>query len=156
MGLQISVNEFVSDFFTDKISDNNEKEFTSIYPLFWKNMSVIYKSSLHKTNVNTVFFLHGILPYSDRKRLNTEQNFPDYFLNNFSLNHCIRILWIHVTRIRFYSLDMNLWEYGKLYQYNNVYEFWYVLNNCFCIIPYSHNWYNVVYRLSRIFTVHEN
>ena len=32
----------------------------------------------------------------------------------------------NVNRILFYSLDINLRECGKLYQYNNVYEFRYM------------------------------
>ena len=47
-------------------------------------------------------------PYSDRIRVNTEQNLPVYFLNNFPVYHCIRTLQIHVTRIPFYSFDMTL------------------------------------------------
>ena len=59
-----------------------------------------------------------------RIRLNTEQNFPAYFLNNFPVYHCIRTLWIHVPCIPFYSLDMNLQEYkyaflGELAWANN-------------------------------------
>ena len=74
--------------------------------------------------------LHN-LPYLDRRRLNTEQNFTVYFLNNFSIHDSIRTLWIHVTWVPFYSLDMNLQEYGKLYQYNNVYEFRFLYNTVF-------------------------
>ena len=50
------------------------------------------------------------------------QDFPVYFLNKFPVYHCTKILWIHVTNIPFYSFDMNVWECGKLYQYNKVYE----------------------------------
>ena len=45
-----------------------------------------------------------------------------FFLNNFSVYHCTRNLWIHVTRISFYLLVMTLWECGKLYQSKKEYE----------------------------------
>ena len=47
--------------------------------------------ALHKTTVNTGF-LHRILPYLDKIRVNTEHNFPIYFSNNFPVYHCIRTL----------------------------------------------------------------
>ena len=98
-------------------------------------------------------FLQRIFSYSSRIRLNTEQNVLVLFLNKFPVYHCRRTQWIHVTRIPFIHI---IWIYENTGNYTNIRTYtsfgisFEYLNNGFCIIAYSHKWYNVVYRL-RIF-----
>ena len=78
------------------------------------------RNSLHKTTLNTVFFC-TVLAHI-RVEYGRIQNiiFLYIFLSNFPVYHCITAVWINVTRISFYSVGMNLREYGKLYQYGHI------------------------------------
>ena len=112
-----------------------------------------YLRSRRKTTVNTGFF-HRILLYSDRIRLNTEQNFPLIFLNNFPVCYCIRTHVTHTCNphsLLFTLICENMGNYTNITTYTRLSICFEYLNKGFCIIPYSHNWYNVVCKLSRIF-----
>ena len=98
-------------------------------------------------------FLQRIFSYSSRIRLNTEQNVLVLFLNKFLVYLCTRTLWIHVTRIPFMHIIQiyeNTGNYTNIRTYTSFGILFEYLNNGFCIMPYCHKWYNVVYWL-RIF-----
>ena len=96
----------------------------------FRNCKIIKRLKYIEHYINPPSIRGFFAPYSPVFGQNTVEYrtklFCIFFLNNFPVYHCIRTLWIHVTRIPFYSLDMNLRECGKLYHYNSVYKFRYM------------------------------